>query len=288
MGKDISKSIEAHFQNLQDPRKETLNKRHKFIDLLMISICGANDWVAIATFGRAKETWLCTFLELPNGIPSHDTFTDVFSKINPGKFRECFLSWVKSLADLLPGDVVAIDGKTLRHSYDTQDSRSSIHMVSAWAGRNSLVPGQIKTEKKSDEITAIPQLSETLELTGCLVTIDAMGCQKKIAEKIREKDADYLLALKENHPKLYKAVVNYFDTASDLGFENYEIDFAETENRNHGRIEYRRCRVSSDISWLEQGCEWKDLHSLVMIESERHLNSHVSIEHRYYSNPHMT
>ena len=286
MEKDLSKSIETHFQKLQDTRRETLNKRHKFIDILMISICGAicgaNDWVAVATFGEAKETWFRTFLELPNGIPSHDTFNDVFVKIDPEEFRECFLSWANCLAQLLPGDVVAIDGKTLRHSYDTQNSQASIHMVSAWAGRSSLVLGQIKTEEKSNEITAIPQLLETLELTGCLVTIDAMGCQKKIAKKIREKDADYLLALKDNHPKLYEAVVGYFDTANELEFENYEIDFAETEDRNHGRTEYRRCWVSSDISWFEQGEEWEDLLSVVMIESERHINSHVSIEYRYY------
>lgn len=286
MGKQISKSIEAHFQDLQDPRRETMNKRHKFIDILMISICGAicgaNDWVSVSTFGKAKEAWFCTFLELPNGIPSHDTFTDVFSKIDPDQFRNCFISWVKSMVHLLPGDVVAIDGKTLRHSYDKQDSRSSIHMVSAWANRNSLVLGQIKTEKKSNEITAIPQLLEILELTGCLVTIDAMGCQKKIADKIREKGADYLLALKGNQPKLYESVVNYFSTANERNFENYEIDFAVTEDRNHGRIEYRRCWVEPDISWLEQRDEWKDLRSVIMVESERHINDHVSFEHRYY------
>ncbi|MEE4356022.1 MAG: ISAs1 family transposase [Desulfococcaceae bacterium] len=227
MEKNISKSIEAHFQDLQDPRRETLNKRHNFFDILIIAICGAicgaNDWVAISTFGKAKEAWLGTFLELPNGIPSHDTFTDVFAKIDPDRFRECFLSRTRSLAELLPGDVVATDGKTLRHSYDRQDSRSSVHMVSAWSSQNSLVLGQIKTEKKSNEITAIPQLPEVLELTGCIVTIDAMGCQKRIANKIREKEADYLLALKENHPKLFNAAVDYFDTASDSDFEDYEL-----------------------------------------------------------------
>lgn len=155
-------------------------------------------------------------------------------------------------------------------------------MVRAWSSQNSLVLGQIKTEKKSNEITAIPQLPEVLELTGCIVTIDAMGCQKRITNKIREKEADYLLALKENHPKLFNAVVDYFDTASDSDFEDYEIDFAETEDRNHGRIEYRRCRVESDIEWLEQKDEWKDLQSVILIESERHIGDDISIEHRYY------
>jgi len=256
------------------------------MDLLTISICGAicgaNDWVAVSAFGRAREAWLGTFLELPNGIPSHDTFTDVFAKIDPEQFRTCFMSWVSGLAELLPGDVVAIDGKTLRRSYDKQDSRASIHMVSAWACRNSLVLGQVKTGEKSNEITAIPQLLEVLELTGCIVTIDAMGCQKKIADKIREKGADYLLALKENHPGLLEAVETYFHTAGELRYRDYEIDFAETEDRNHGRTEYRRCWVESDISWLEQRSEWKDLQSVIMIESERHVNDNISVEYRYY------
>lgn len=286
MSSNISKSIEAHFQNLKDPRRETLNRRHNFLDLLIISICGAicgaNDWVAVSSFGRAKKEWFETFLELPNGIPSHDTFTDVFAKIDPEQFRACFISWISDLAELLPGDVVAIDGKTLRRSYDTKDSRKPIHMVSAWACRNSLVLGQIRTAEKSNEITAIPQLLEVLELTGCIVTIDAMGCQKKIADKIREKGADYLLALKENHPKLLEAVENRFHTAAERRFNGYEIDFAETEDRNHGRNEYRRCWVESDISWLEQRGEWKDLQSVIMIESERHVNGDISIEYRYY------
>jgi hypothetical protein len=162
MGQDISHSIETHFQDVQDPRRQTLNQRHKFLDLLVIAVCGAmcgaNDWVAVATFGRAKEAWLQTFLELPNGIPSHDTFTDVFSKLLPEQFQQGFISWVSSLATLFPGEVVSIDGKTLRHSYDAQDSRASIHMVSAWASQHSLGLGQVKTQEKSNEITAIPQL----------------------------------------------------------------------------------------------------------------------------------
>jgi predicted transposase YbfD/YdcC len=286
MGQDVSRSIEAHFQGLQDPRRQTLNQRHTFMDILVIAICGAicgaNDWVAVATFGEAKEDWLRTFLELPHGIPSHDTFTDVFTKLSPEQFQQCFMSWVSSLVTLFPGEVVAIDGKTLRHSYDAQDSRASIHMVSAWASQNSLVLGQLKTDAKSNEITAIPQLLDALELAGCLVTIDAMGCQKKIAAKIVEKGADYLLALKENHPGLYKAVTDYFTTATAQEEFDNALDFAETEDRNHGRIEYRRCWVTSDIAWLDQRVLWKDLQTLVMIESERHVDGKISIEHRYY------
>jgi len=286
MGQQFSRSIETHFSELHDPRRQTLNRRHKFIDILVIAICGvicgANDWVAVATFGKAKEDWLRTFLELPNGLPSHDTFTDVFTKLSPDQFRECFVSWVSSIVTLFPGEIVAIDGKTLRHSYDAQDSRAAIHMVSAWASRNSLVLGQLKTAEKSNEITAIPQLLDALEVSGCLVTIDAMGCQKKIAEKIVEKEADYLLALKENHPTLYQAVLRSFDTANVLNAEGDAIDFAQTEDRNHGRIEFRRCWVRSDLAWLAQKDQWKDLHSIVMIEAERHVNGKVSLEHRYY------
>jgi predicted transposase YbfD/YdcC len=286
MGQHIASSIEQHFQELPDPRRETLNRRHKFIDVLVIAICGvicgANNWVAVATFGQAKQEWLQTFLELPNGIPSHDTFTDIFAKLSPERFQQCFIAWVSSLADLFPGEVVAIDGKTLRHSYDAQDARAAIHMVSAWASRNALVLGQLKTEEKSNEITAIPQLLEVLALAGCLVTIDAMGCQKTIAAKIREQGADYLLALKENHPLLYATVEGYFDTANAQEFEGYAIEFAETEEWNRGRLECRRCWMTSDVTWLPQKDDWQDLQSVLMIESKRHVNGEVSIEHRYY------
>jgi predicted transposase YbfD/YdcC len=286
MGQGIVHSIEVHFQDIQDPRRQTLNQRHKFLDLLVIAvcgaICGANDWVAVATFGKAKEEWLRTFLELPNGIPSHDTFTDVFSKLSPEQFQQCFTSWVSSLATLFPGEVVSIDGKTLRHSYDAQDSRAAIHMVSAWASQHSLVLGQVKTQEKSNEITAIPQLLEVLELTGSLVTIDAMGCQKTIAAKIVEKKADYLLALKGNHPTLYVAVENYFHTILGQELPDTPLDVMEIDERNHGRIEVRRCWVSTDLTWLPQSHDWKDLRSLVMIESERHINGVVSLEQRYY------
>lgn len=286
MSLNLTHSMTTHFQSLPDPRKPTENTRHKFIDILAIAICGAicgaNDWVAVATFGTAKEPWFRTFLELPHGIPSHDTFTTVFARIAPEHFQDCFVSWVASLTTLLPGEVVAIDGKTLRRSYDAQNSRAAIHMVSAWASQQSLVLGQLKTEAKSNEITAIPQLLEVLELTGCLVTIDAMGCQKSIADKIVEKGADYLLALKANHPTLYTLVESYFDTASDQEFVGYAIDFAETEDRNHGRLEFRRCWVEADLSWLDHKAHWTDLQALVMIESERHVNGEITIAHRYY------
>lgn len=281
----ISHSIETHFKSLPDPRRQTMNMRHKFLDILVIAIsgviCGANNWVNVATFGNAKEKWFRTFLELPNGIPSHDTFTDVFAKLSPEHFQQCFTAWMSDLVSLFPGEVVAIDGKTLRRSYDAQDSRAAIHMVSAWASQQSLVLGQVKTDEKSNEITAIPQLLEALELTGCLVTIDAMGCQKSIAEKIRDRGADYLLALKANHPTLSQAVECFFDADNGLS-ENRLFDIADSEERNHGRIEYRQCQVSSDVNCLPGHQAWPDLKSIVMIEAERHINDTVTLERRYY------
>ncbi|MCP5018642.1 MAG: ISAs1 family transposase [Ketobacter sp.] len=183
------------------------------------TICGANHWTSVATFGRAKECWFRSFLSLPNGIPSHDTFTDVFAKLDPESFEKCFVSWVSSLTSLLPGEVVAIDGKTLRRSHDQADSKRAIHRVSAWSTSNALVLGQYKTEEKSNEITAIPMLLEMLCLEGSLVTIDAMGCQKAIAESILLKGADYLLAVKENQPRFYEAMDTLF-------FESYDEVFA--------------------------------------------------------------
>lgn len=286
MGKALSFSLESHFHALPDPRRRTKNMRHHFLDILVIAICGvicgADNWVAVATFGRAKEDWFRTFLKLPNGIPSHDTFTDVFTKLSPEHFQDCFVAWVSSLATLFPGEVVAIDGKTLRHSYDRQHARAAIHRVSAWASEQSLVLGQLKTGDKSNEITAIPQLLDVLELTGCLVTIDAMGCQKAIAAKIVDQGADYLLALKENHPTLYQAVEQYFDPDNDQSYESGQIDSAETTERNRGRDETRRCWVTSDLTWLPQREEWKQLTSLVLIEAEREVEGKTTIEHRYY------
>ncbi len=246
------------------------------------ALCGADNWVAVETFGKAQKDWFQGFLELPFGIPSHDTFNTTFRRIDPEQFQACFASWVTSLANLLPGEVVAIDGKTLRHSYDRQDSRAAIHMVSAWASQQSLVLGQLKTDAKSNEITAIPQLLEVLELTGCLVTIDAMGCQKAIAQKIRGRGADYLLALKDNHPTLYRAVTEHFSPEQATTLGQYNVDFDWREERNRDRDEIRRCWVDHDLRWLPQREEWLDLQAVVRIESVRTLHGQTSRENRYY------
>ena len=280
-------SIREHFTVLKDPRRDTKNKHHNFIDVLVIAICGAicgaNHWTGIAAYGRAKEAWLRTFLELPEGIPSHDTFNDIFMKIDPEYFEKCFVSWVSSISRLLPGEVVAVDGKTLRRSHDSANSKSAIHMVSAWSTSNAVVLGQFKTHEKSNEITAIPELLKILSIEGSLVTIDAMGCQKKIAESILGKGADYLLAVKENQPSLYATINDLFFESEDDAFAENFSEFAEQTNKGHGRIETRRCWVFSDVDVSALNLdEWKGLNSFVVIESERTVSGKTSIEHRLY------
>jgi predicted transposase YbfD/YdcC len=287
MSQDLTKVIEEHFKSLPDPRRKTINLRHNFIDILVIAICaiicGADSWVAVAKFGRAKEDWFRGFLELPNGIPSHDTFTDVFRKLASRQFEVCFRSWTESISELFEGEVVSVDGKTLRRSHDASSDKKAIHMVSAWASKNSIVLGQVKTNEKSNEITAIPELLKSLELKGCLVTIDAMGCQKKIAEVIIEQEADYLLAVKDNQPTLHQAIQDYFEEANQASFEGYNVDFAETYGKGHGRIEARRCWVCYDALPKIEGSEnWEGLQTIVMVESERTVKEKTSIEYRYY------
>jgi len=287
MSQDYTQVIETHFKSLKDPRRKTMNLRHKFIDILIIAICaiicGADSWVAVEEFGKAKEDWFRCFLELPNGIPSHDTFTNVFRKLASKQFEVCFTSWTESISEVYDGKVVSVDGKTLRRSFDTTYDKKAIHIVSAWASANSLVLGQVKTDEKSNEITAIPELLKGLELKGCLVTIDAMGCQKKIAETIIEQEADYLLALKDNQPNLHQAVQDYFAQANKFNFEGYDINYAETFNKGHGRTEFRRCWVGYDALDNIDGSEnWEGFKTVVMVESERTVKEETTIEHRYY------
>ena len=199
---------------------------------------------------RAGRSGSSTFLELPHGIPSHDTFGDVFSRLDPEQFQQCFMAWTQAVADLVPGEVVAIDGKTVRRSHDRNSGKRAIHLVSAWASANTLTLSQVKTEAKSNEITAIPQLLQMLELKGCIVTIDAMGCQKDIAQGILARGADYVLALKENQGQLHEDVRDLFDGAEEFGFEGVPHDYATTLNKNHGRIERRECWVISDSDCL--------------------------------------
>jgi predicted transposase YbfD/YdcC len=207
-------TISEYFSEIKDPRVER-TKRHKLIDIITIAICGtisgADSYVELEEYGLAKYKWLKTFLELPNGIPSHDTFARVFARINPQEFQSCFVKWVESISQITQGEIIAIDGKTLRHSYQQKGDNSAIHIVSAWATQNRLTLGQVKVKNKSNEITAIPELLKVIYLAGCVITIDAIGCQKDIISNIIEKKADYIIALKKNQNRLYKRVVEEFE-----------------------------------------------------------------------------
>jgi predicted transposase YbfD/YdcC len=278
-------TIAEHFSELEDPRR--YNRRHLLHDIVAIAvcaaICGADDWVAVEDFGRAKQSWLEEFLELPHGIPSHDTFGDVFGLLDPEQFQRCFIQWVQAVNEITRGQVVPIDGKKLRRSHDKTLGKNAIHMVSAWALENRLVLGQVKVDDKSNEITAIPQLLNLLEISGCIVTIDAMGCQKKIAAKIIEKEADYVLAVKENQGNLFDDVTGFFDRAQEAAFEG--CDYHKTEDKGHGRIEIRECWTISgleDLGCIRNLSDWKDLCTVIMVRAQRWVGDKQSSEDRFY------
>lgn len=257
-----------YFSNLTDPRVER-TKDHLLEDIIFIAIasviCGAETWNDMENYGKRKEEWLKRFLLLPNGIPSHDTFNRVFSSLDPKELEECFLDWVNAVAKLTKNEVVSIDGKSICGSRD-KDSKSIVHMVSAWANVNHMVLGQVKVNEKSNEITAIPKLLEVLELKGCIVTIDAMGCQKEIAKKIIKKEADYILAVKGNQGSLEEGVK---DTVRFVK----PFDEDEHVDVGHGRIETRKCFLYNDFSHIEHPLRWQGLKSIVKIEAERYHKS---------------
>ena len=288
MGKSQRASIMDHFQDLEDPRIDR-SKRHQLLDIIAIAICavicGADSWVHVALFGKSKEEWFRTFLELPHGIPSHDTFGDVFSRLDPEQFQRRFMEWTQAMADLLPGEVVAIDGKTVRRSHDRSAGKRAVHLVSAWASANTLTLGQVKTEEKSNEITAIPQLLQLLELKGCIVTIDAMGCQKEIAQGILDRGADYVLAVKENQGRLYDDVRDLFAGAEEFGYAGVPHDYATTLNKGHGRIERRECWAISDplsLEYLSTGQSWPELRSVIKVVGHRDTDQGAAVQARYY------
>ena len=243
--------VEENFGKIKDKRKAR-GKRHKLVDIITIAlcgmICGADDWVSIATYRKAKENWFRKFLELPHGIPSHDTFGDVFAWIDPEEFQRSFLNWVQAIVEVVPEQVIGVDGKTLRGSQDRRNGKDAIEIVSAWARENEVVLGQVKVAEGSNEMTAIPALLELLEIHNCLVTIDAMGCQKEIADQIVEQGADYLLALKENQGLLYEDTLLLFDdlAANDFVSKVYAHDYAKVASKGHGRIEVRECWTIDD------------------------------------------
>lgn len=282
----LSRSLLSHVSRIPDPRK-VRGQRHKFFDIIMIAVvgalCGADSWKDLVALAQVEESWLRSFLELPNGIPSHDTFERVFSMIDGKAFSECFLGWVQALQPKIARDVVAIDGKTLRGSFDEARGKSALHMVSAWSSGSGLVLGQEAVASKSNEITAIPELLKMLDLKGCIVTIDAMGCQKTIATAIAAKKADYILALKGNHGKLHSAVKLRFADLQASPEAIAHTTFSTTE-RNRGRLETRRTTCVEDLAFLcpEERGKWKHLRGVVQIESERTIGDKTTRETRYY------
>lgn len=281
-------NIQSYFAPLRDPRNE-MNREHLLLDMVVIAICaiiaGADDWVAVADFAVVKETWLCTFLALPSGIPSHDTFWRLFRWLDPEAFENCFLRWIQAVSEVTKGQVIAIDGKKLRRSQDKRNGKAAIHMVSAWASTNRLTLGQRKVDDKSNEITAIPELLQVLEIAGCIVTIDAMGCQTEIAQTIIEKDADYLLALKENQGNLYADVDLLFGDLAQSHDTAYPHDYARTIDKDHGRLEIRQAWTIADpqlLANLRNTAHWPELHTLLKIQAERIIDGKRSLETRYF------
>jgi predicted transposase YbfD/YdcC len=280
-------SLRKCFSVVRDPRREH-QRFHNLWDIIAITICaviaGADCWPEVAAYGRCKQGWLESFLELPFGIPSHDTFARVFALLDPLSFQEGFKNWVQALVDATEGRVIAIDGKTLRHSFDHAKDKSALHLVGAWAAENNLILGQQAVDSKSNEITAIPKLLEMLDVSGAIVTIDAMGCQKEIAAKIIEKKADYVLALKGNQENLHQEVKSLFLKALENDFEGLEHHTCRTTDSDHGREEarvYYVVDVPKDLA--KRHPEWKGMKTLGLAISERQVGDTTpTVEMRFY------
>ena len=288
------RSLLAHFRDLPDPRvNRTLD--HDLIDILLIAICtllcGGETFNDMADFGRAKQDWFKTFLTLRNGIPSHDTFNRVLAALDPKAFLECFLRWTQSVRQAVPREIVALDGKALRRALN--EDQSIQYVVSAWAEDNSLVLGQLKVADKSNEITALPELLRVLELGGCIVTVDAMGCQKRIAKEIREADADYVLALKGNQETVQAEVKAFLEQAlqekqgprlpgAGLSPAAARLATWETVEKDHGRLEIRRYHQSTELALFADLAKWEGLQSVGLVEAVREMGGKQTVERRYY------
>ncbi len=284
----MSESIWEHFSIIRDPRNGPA-LRHRLQDIMAIAICavicGAEHWTHISEFGKSNEKWFSGFLELPHGIPSHDTFGRVFAAMDPDEFERAFQSWVHALAGSSAGKHLCIDGKTLRRSFDRASEKCSIHMVSAWVHENSACFGQIKVAEKSNEITAIPKLLQQLCLDKATITIDAMGCQRAIAAKIIEKKGHYVFGLKGNQGSLHDDVKRYLDDALSNGFK-CEHDTYETFEKSHGRLERRITHVCEDVEWIKKHHDWAGLSSIAVVESERKNGKETQYERRYFISSH--
>lgn len=282
----VNASIVEHFQTLEDPRIER-TKKHNLLDILVIAVCtlltGGEGFQDMELFGKSKRAWLQTFLALPHGIPSHDTFGRVFARLHPQRFHQCFLAWPQAVAQLTQGALISLDGKTVKASLDRATASSPLHMLSAWCSdHGGLVVGQIKTETKSNEITAIPELLHLLAIKGCIVTIDAMGCQTAIASQIREQGGDYLLALKGNHKKAYATVKQHFHQhiAHQLTWRNTE-NFFDAFDDSHGRTVRRRVWTLTDLPTLPELSKWPDLQAVIVVETIRAAYPSASITSDY-------
>jgi predicted transposase YbfD/YdcC len=273
------------FQQVEDPRVDR-TKAHSLYNILVITLCavlcGADTWTDIALFGQAKRAWLETFLSLPNGIPSHDTFGRVFSRLDPQQLEACFVAFTRRLAEATGGNVLAIDGKTLRRSFDKAGKKSAIHMVSAWCESNRMVLGQLATDAKSNEITAIPKLLALLDLTDTVVTIDAMGCQKKIAKQIVDQEGHYVLQAKDNQPDLHDTVAETMDELIDGHIPHVPVAHYETVDGGHGRVERRQIWTTEWIDWYSGKSAWAGLKTFICVERERQIGDSISRERSYY------
>lgn len=283
---DLTNTFLCHFESLKDPRKDNHNRRHELVDLLIITIlgtiCGADAWTEIHEFGVAKEDWLKTFLKLPHGIPSHDTFGRVFSLLNPEAFETCFYQWITSLSVDLKNEIIAIDGKTLRCSHNRNKGQKALHLVSAWAATNRILLGQVKTEEKSNEITAIPELLKIIDVKESIVTIDAMGCQKKIAQQIIKQGGNYVLSLKENQETLHKDVSHIFEEGEKRQYKKMLNKRKVEKVHDHGRAETRRYTLISARDPLLFHLRWPGLNGLGMVEVTRTTNNEVERSKRFF------
>jgi predicted transposase YbfD/YdcC len=282
----MNSSLVEHFSKVKDPR--IIKKcSHKLVDIIVIAVCATlckfdDSWEDIEDFGKIKYDWFIKFLELPHGVPSHDTMRRVFLLINPIQLQECFFNWANDFRTIIAGETIAIDGKASRGSRDVGLDKKAIYMVSAWANQNELVLGQVKVDEKSNEITAIPKLLDLLDISGCTVTIDAMGTQKTIAEKIINNDADYILGLKGNQGNFHDDVKTYITDQLDVKITDETHQSKETTDADHGRIEERKFHLFTDIGWLEQKPDWKGLSGIGVVESTIERNGKISFERRFY------
>lgn len=283
---NLNDTFLSHFKILEEPREDIHKILHKFHDILVIAIlatiCGADGWTEICEFAEAKLDWLKTFLELPHGIPSHDTFGRVFSLLDPHAFEACFLAWIASLSIDLVNEIISIDGKSVRSAHNAKKGIKMLHLVGAWASENQILLGQVKTAEKSNEITAIPELLELIDVSGSIVTIDAMGCQKEIAKKIVEKNADYVLSLKENQPTLLQDIISIFKQAEESQYKNMIHKQRIEKTNSHGRRETRRYTLIVPREQQLFSLRWPHLKGVGMVEVKRTANNKTEYSKRFF------